>query len=69
MKRAAEMEKKRQIAADEVLEMPDLEAQEKASMQTLFERHGLKEEPVRPDGNCLYAAFARQLNETGPTTV
>jgi hypothetical protein len=69
MKRAAEMEKKRRIAADEVLDMPNLEAQEKASMQTLLERYGLKEEAVRPDGNCLYAAFARQLSGAGPTTV
>ena len=63
------MEKQRQLAANEALDMPDLGGQEKDGMQTLLDRYGLKEEAVRPDGNCLYAAFALQLNRTGPTTV
>ena len=69
MKRAAEMEQQRQLAANEALDMPNLQAQENDSMQTLLDRYGLKEEAVRPDGNCLYAAFALQLNRIGPTKV
>ena len=63
------MEQQRQLAANEALDMPNLQAQENDSMQTLLDRYGLKEEAVRPDGNCLYAAFALQLNRTGPTKV
>lgn len=69
MRRAEEMERQRRIAADEALGMPDLEAQENISMQALLDRYGLREEAVRPDGNCLYAAFALQLNRTGATQV
>ena len=69
MRRAAEMETQRQIAADEALDMPDLGAQEQAVMKTLFDQYGLKEEAVRPDGNCLYAAFALQLNRTSSAKV
>jgi len=69
MKRAAEMEKQRQLAANEALDMPDPQAQENASMRTLLDRYGLKEEAVQPDGNCLYAAFALQLNRRDPTKV
>ena len=42
--------------------MPDLGSEEQTAMQRLFEKFDLKEESVRPDGNCLYAAFASQLN-------
>lgn len=69
MKRVAEMERQRQIAADEAQDMPNLEAQENASVQAILDRYDLKEETVRPDGNCLYAAFALQLNRTSSTKV
>jgi OTU domain-containing protein 6 len=65
MRRTEEMEKQRQIAADEALNMPDLASQENASMRALFGHYSLQEEAVRPDGNCLYTAFALQLNRTG----
>ena len=57
-----EMEEQRQLAAQEAIAMPDLNEQEQTAMQKLFEQYGLREENVRPDGNCLYAAFASQLN-------
>jgi hypothetical protein len=56
------MEEQRQIAAEEANSMPDLSGREQESMNKLFERYKLKEESIRPDGNCLYAAFASQLN-------
>jgi OTU domain-containing protein 6 len=38
-----------------------------------FEVHGLSEKEIRPDGHCLYSAFADQLEELGmalePATV
>lgn len=56
------MELQRQLAAQEAIAMPNLNEQEQMAMQKLFEKYGLREENVRPDGNCLYAAFASQLN-------
>jgi OTU domain-containing protein 6 len=61
-KRAAEMEEQRQIAAEEANAMPDLSSQEQSAMEKMLESNQLQEENVRPDGNCLYAAFASQLN-------
>lgn len=56
------MEEQRRLAAQEAIAMPNLNELEKTAMQKLFETYGLREESVRPDGNCLYAAFASQLN-------
>jgi hypothetical protein len=44
--------------------MPDLSALENEAMQKLFEKYNLREESIRPDGNCLYAAFATQLSNS-----
>jgi hypothetical protein len=63
------MEEQRELAAQEASAMPDLSSQEQSAMQTLFEKYNLKEESVRPDGNCLYAAFASQLNHITPHKV
>jgi len=41
--------------------MPDLSAREQKAMADLLAYHHLQEEAIRPDGNCLYAAFASQL--------
>jgi OTU domain-containing protein 6 len=60
-KRAAELEEQRRAAAEEASAMPDLSLQEHTAMERLFKTHHLREEGVRPDGNCLYAAFASQL--------
>ena len=56
------MEEQRQLAAQEAIAMPNFYEQEQVAMQKLFDKYGLREESVRPDGNCLYAAFASQLN-------
>jgi OTU domain-containing protein 6 len=58
------MEEQRRIAAEEAIRMPDLSTLEKAAMQELFQKYDLQEENIRPDGNCLYAAFASQINKT-----
>ena len=46
------------------MQMPDLSTQEKVAMEELFRKYNLQEENIRPDGNCLYAAFASQLTKT-----
>ena len=56
------MEAQREMAAQEASEMPDLATEEQNALQKLFDMHDLREESVRPDGNCLYVAFASQLN-------
>ena len=61
-RRAAEMEEQRQIAAQEASNIPDLAFQEQTAMEKLFDKYHLREEIIRPDGNCLYAAFASQIN-------
>jgi hypothetical protein len=58
----AEMEEQREQAAQDAASMPDLTAQEQSYMQSLITSHSLREESIRPDGNCLYAAFASQVN-------
>jgi OTU domain-containing protein 6 len=63
------MEEQRQIAAEEAIAMPDLSSQEQKAMQNFFEKHNLREVSIRPDGNCLYAAVASQLNSTTPDKV
>jgi hypothetical protein len=63
------MEEQREIAAQEANAMPDLSSQEQSTMQNLFQKYNLKEESIRPDGNCLYAAFASQLNHFTPHKV
>ena len=49
--------------------MPDLSAREQNAMKELLASHDLKEENIRPDGNCLYSAFASQLNTLKSTKV
>lgn len=56
------MEEQRQLAAREAIAMPDLSSQEQSEMKELFEKYHLREENIRPDGNCLYVAFASQIN-------
>jgi hypothetical protein len=63
------MEEQRDIAAQEASAMPDLSSHEQSAMEKLFAKYNLKEESVRPDGNCLYAAFASQLNHFTPNKV
>jgi hypothetical protein len=56
------VEEQRQLAAQEAVAMPDLSSREQSEMKGLLEKYHLREENIRPDGNCLYVAFASQLN-------
>jgi OTU domain-containing protein 6 len=62
-RRAAEQEALAASAAEEAKLQPDRRKQEIAAMQAHFEKHGLVEKDIRPDGHCLYASVADQLKE------
>jgi len=64
-KRAAEKEALAAEAAQEATALPDLREMERAAMLEEFERYGLKEKDIRPDGHCLYSAVADQLKQIG----
>jgi len=61
VRRAAELERQREIAAEEAATMPNPSAREQSAMKKLLESYHLTEESIRPDGNCLYSAFASQI--------
>jgi len=56
------MEEQRRQAELEAKNAPDRNLDEKITMQQIFKTYHLREETIRPDGNCLYAAFASQLH-------
>ncbi|KAI9858451.1 MAG: hypothetical protein M1824_004318 [Vezdaea acicularis] len=62
-RRAAEHKAQISQASEEAINMPNLREQERAKMVESCEKRGLKEEEIRPDGHCLYAAVADQLSE------
>lgn len=64
-KRAAEKEALASEAAQEATALPDHREVERAAMLKEFERYGLKEKDIRPDGHCLYSAVADQLTQIG----
>jgi len=64
-KRAAEKEALAAEAAQEATALPDFREVERAAMVKEFERYGLKEKDIRPDGHCLYSAVADQLKQIG----
>ena len=64
-KRAAEKEALVAEAAQEATALPNLREVERAAMLKDFERYGLTEKEVRPDGHCLYSAVADQLKQIG----
>lgn len=64
-KRAAEKEALAAQAAQEATALPDLREAERAAMMKEFERYGLMEKDIRPDGHCLYSAVADQLKQIG----
>ena len=64
-KRAAEQEQMVEKAAKEAENMPDLREQELRRMQEAASARGLLEHDIRPDGHCLYASIADQLNSRG----
>lgn len=60
-RRTAEQEAAAGQAAREAENIPDLRAREGEAMQQEYQKRGLKEQPIRSDGHCLYAAVADQL--------
>lgn len=62
-RRTAEQECQAAQAAEEASKLPDLRKQEMAEMQKHFEKLGLEEVPIRPDGHCMYSAVGILLQE------
>ena len=60
-RRAAEQEVAVQQAAKEAEDLPNLRAKETEDMRQVYMKYGLKEQEIRSDGHCLYAAVADQL--------
>ncbi|KAI1812383.1 hypothetical protein GGS20DRAFT_25255 [Poronia punctata] len=72
-RRAAEQALATEAAALEASQMPDRRTIERSALEKTFEENGLSEHEIRPDGHCLFAAVADQLeqrnllNTTTPT--
>lgn len=64
-RRAAEQEAQISRAEQEAANLPDQREQERDVMSKLFEKLGLKELEIRPDGHCMYSAVASQLDNIG----
>ena len=60
-RRAAEQETAAAQAAKEAEDLPDLRTKERDTMRGYYTSRGLKEQDIRSDGHCLYAAIADQL--------
>ncbi|PSR89046.1 hypothetical protein BD289DRAFT_366458 [Coniella lustricola] len=60
-RRAAEQEAAAIAAEQEAATMTDHRGVERKQMQGTFEKHGLREHEIRPDGHCLFSAVADQL--------
>ncbi|CAF9915258.1 MAG: hypothetical protein HETSPECPRED_002343 [Heterodermia speciosa] len=60
-RRAAEQEAAAAQAAEEAEDLPNLRSRERDTMREHYTSRGLKEQDIRPDGHCLYAAIADQL--------
>lgn len=64
-RRAAQMERMVAQAEEEASSQPNLRDQEREEMARVFIDQGLREVQIRPDGHCLYSAFADQLQSLG----
>ncbi|KAM0344683.1 hypothetical protein ACHAPU_007278 [Fusarium lateritium] len=62
-RRAAEQEAESQRAEEEASNMTNYRAKESEYMKTTFEKHGLVEKDIAPDGHCLFSAVADQLGQ------
>ncbi|KAG8677181.1 OTU protein [Fusarium poae] len=62
-RRAAEQEAEAQRAEEEASNMTNHRAKESEYMKTMFEKHGLVEQDIAPDGHCLFSAVADQLGQ------
>ena len=60
-RRAAEQETAAEEAEKEAADLPDLREKERKAMQEAYISRGLREQEIRSDGHCLYAAVADQL--------
>ncbi|KAK2934447.1 hypothetical protein FoTM2_005694 [Fusarium oxysporum f. sp. vasinfectum] len=62
-RRAAEQEAEAQRAEEEASSMTNHRAKESEYMKSTFEKHGLVEKDIAPDGHCLFSAVADQLGQ------
>ncbi|KAI1032391.1 hypothetical protein LB505_005113 [Fusarium chuoi] len=62
-RRAAELEAEAQRAEEEASSMTNHRAKESEYMKSTFEKHGLVEKDIAPDGHCLFSAVADQLGQ------
>ncbi|KAF9766014.1 hypothetical protein IL306_001614 [Fusarium sp. DS 682] len=62
-RRAAEQEAEAQRAEEEASNMTNHRAKESEYMKSTFEKHGLVEKDIAPDGHCLFSAVADQLGQ------
>ncbi|KAF5651232.1 OTU domain protein [Fusarium sp. NRRL 52700] len=62
-RRAAEQEAEAQRAEEEASSMTNHRAKESEYMKSTFEKHGLVEKDIAPDGHCLFSAVADQLSQ------
>ncbi|KAF5541003.1 OTU domain-containing protein [Fusarium phyllophilum] len=62
-RRAAEQETEAQRAEEEASSMTNHRAKESEYMKSTFEKHGLVEKDIAPDGHCLFSAVADQLGQ------
>ncbi|KAF5977791.1 hypothetical protein FBULB1_6380 [Fusarium bulbicola] len=62
-RRAAKQEAEAQRAEEEASSMTNHRAKESEYMKSTFEKHGLVEKDIAPDGHCLFSAVADQLSQ------
>jgi len=64
-RRAAEAAELSEAAALEANSLPNLRERELSTMASLFQKNGLTEHQIAPDGHCLYSAFTHSLRTAG----
>jgi OTU domain-containing protein 6 len=64
-RRAAEREAEAEAAASEAAGMTDWRGAERTAMDAAFAERGLVEKEILPDGHCMFAAVADQLDQAG----
>ncbi|KAF5694671.1 OTU domain-containing protein [Fusarium globosum] len=62
-RRAAELKAEAQRAEEEASSMTNHRTKESEYMKSTFEKHGLVEKDIAPDGHCLFSAVADQLGQ------
>ncbi|KAJ5168079.1 uncharacterized protein N7482_003673 [Penicillium canariense] len=64
-RRAAEQAAQSAAAAEEAANQTNYRGNEQEVMDAVFQKLGLREVEVTPDGHCLFSAIAKQLDESG----